>query len=125
MYREARIDPLTGAYNYRSFVEREQVLFNECGREGLSLLFVDVDDFKLFNQLYGASAGDEVLRRIYQQILQCAGDAENVFRSSGKVFAVLLPRTDTERARQVASAIQSRIRRITLDDRYQHMPAAS
>jgi len=125
MYREARIDPLTGAYNYRSFVEREQVLFSECGREGLSLIFVDVDDFKLFNQLYGASAGDEVLRRIYQQILQCAGDAENVFRSSGKVFAVLLPRTDTERARQVAAAIQSRIRKITLDDRYQHMKLIS
>jgi putative nucleotidyltransferase with HDIG domain len=82
MYREARIDSLTGAYNYRAFIEREQALFASCGREGLSLLFVDMDDFKLFNQLYGVSAGDEVLRRIYQQILQCTGDAENVFRAA-------------------------------------------
>ena len=125
MYREARIDPLTGAFNYRAFVEREQALFTSCGREGLSLIFVDVDDFKLFNQLYGVAAGDEVLRRIYQEIIQCVNDPENVFRSSGKVFAILLPRTDTERARKTAEEISARIRRINLRDQFQHMKMLS
>jgi len=125
MYREARIDPLTGAFNYRAFVEREQELFQSCGREGLSLIFVDVDDFKLFNQLYGVAAGDEVLRRIYQEIIQCVNDPEDVFRSSGKVFAILLPHTDTERARKTAEEIAERIRRINLRDQFQHMKMLS
>lgn len=125
MYREARIDPLTGAYNYCAFVERENELFTECGREGLSLIFVDVDDFKLFNQLYGVMAGDEVLRKTYQEIVQCVGGTENVFRSSGKVFAILLPRTDTERSKKVAEEISARIKRIHLRDQSHQMKMLS
>ena len=125
MYREARIDSLTGAFNYRAFVEREQEMFTACGRDGLSLIFVDVDDFKLYNQLYGVAAGDEALRNVFQEISQSAGEGGSVYRSSGKVFAVLLPYADTERAKRVAEEIMRRVRLINHAGSRRHMKMLS
>ena len=49
--------PLTGVYNYRFFVEKLDEQFRLYGRECLTLLYIDVDDFKLYNQLYGVGEG--------------------------------------------------------------------
>ena len=91
MFREARIDPLTGVYNYRYFVEKEAELFEACRDDCLSLIFADVDDFKLYNQLYGVEAGDDALCRVSKEITLCVGESGTVFRTSGKVFGILLP----------------------------------
>lgn len=112
MFREARIDPLTGVYNYRFFVEKLNEQFAACGKECLSLIYVDVDDFKLYNQLYGVGEGDVALCRIGETITRCVGDSGTVFRTSGKVFAVLLPLQDTQRARIVAQEIGDRVGQI-------------
>ncbi|MCI2056314.1 MAG: diguanylate cyclase [Oscillibacter sp.] len=112
MFREARIDELTGAYNYRYFAEQEEQLFEECKHDCLSLLLVDVDDMKLYNQLYGVEAGNDALRRICEEIRRCIGEGGVLFRSSGKVFAVLLPHEDTHRAQTVAKEIVRRIHTI-------------
>lgn len=109
MFREARIDALTGVYNYRYFVEQEEEQFRLFRDSCLTLLFADVDDFKLYNQLYGVGAGDDALRRISQEILRCAEGIGTVFRTSGKVFAVLLPHQDTRRANVLAQEIARRV----------------
>lgn len=109
MFREARIDPLTGAYNYRSFMEQEEAQFRDCRDDCISLLMADVDDFKLYNQLYGVKEGDEALRRISAELSRCAQGMGTVFRTSGKVFAVLLPHQDARRAGTLAEEIQRRV----------------
>ena len=114
MFREARIDPLTGIYNYRYFVEQLDKKFAECGKECLTLLYIDVDDFKLYNQLYGVGEGDTALCRIGEAINRSLGESGVVFRTSGKVFAVLLPYQDTQRGKKLAEEIQERVRAINL-----------
>lgn len=112
MFREARIDPLTGVYNYRFFVEQLEEQFRSCGRECLTLLYIDVDDFKLYNQLYGVGEGDAALCRIGEAITRCVGESGTVFRTSGKIFAVLLPYQDTQRGRTLAREIGKRVAEI-------------
>jgi diguanylate cyclase (GGDEF)-like protein/putative nucleotidyltransferase with HDIG domain len=112
MFREARIDALTGAYNYRYFVEKEEELFKACYSDCITLMFVDVDDLKLYNQLYGVEAGNDALRCISDELTLCAGESGTVFRTSGKVFAVLLPHWDAHRANVLAEEIQRRVRTI-------------
>ncbi len=109
MFREARIDSLTGAYNYRYFIEQQDRLFQQCRQDSLALILVDVDDFKLYNQLYGVKAGDQALRQICEVISQCVGTSGTVFRTSGKVFAVLLPHQDARSARVTAEEIMRRV----------------
>lgn len=112
MFREARIDPLTGVYNYRFFVEQLEEQFTACGRESLTLVYLDVDDFKLYNQLYGVGEGDAALCRIGEAITRSVGESGTVFRTSGKVFAVLLPLQDTQRGRTLTREIGSRVSEI-------------
>ena len=87
IFREARIDPLTGMYNYRYFVEQLEEQFRACGKECLTLMYIDVDDFKLYNQLYGVGEGDAAarekliasnLRLVLSVIQRFAGRGENV-----------------------------------------------
>lgn len=123
MFREARIDSLTGVYNYRFFVEKLDEQFHLYGRECLTLLYIDVDDFKLYNQLYGVGEGDAALCRIGEVISRAVGESGTVFRTSGKVFAVLLPLQDTQRGRTLAREIESRVAEINLaQDRRRFKP---
>ncbi|MEG1632799.1 MAG: diguanylate cyclase [Oscillospiraceae bacterium] len=114
MYREARIDSLTGVYNYRFFVERISALYDECLNDSLALLFIDMDDFKLYNQLYGSVEGDKALRSVADIISLCVGDCGIVFRYSGKVFAALMPHYDGRQAELLAHEIRRRIDAINL-----------
>ena len=125
IYREARIDPLTGCYNYRYFVEYEQEMYRNCQDDSLSLIFIDIDDFKLYNQLYGVEEGDRALVRICEVISIAAGPDKMIFRTSGKVFAVLLPHQDTQRANFLAREISKRIGMINETPERRHMKQLS
>lgn len=109
MYREARIDNLTNVYNYRYFVEEINEEFERCRSSSLALLYVDLDDLKLYNMLNGARKGDEVLCRVAEILTHTAGENGKVFRYSGKVFAVLLPGYDMRRTEELARGIQKKI----------------
>lgn len=109
MYREARIDNLTDAYNYRFFIERIKTEFNACRDDSLGLLYIDLDDFKLYNQLYGSVEGDKALHAVSGIIKQAVGDSGMVFRSSGKVFAAILPHYDGRQAELLARVIRKRM----------------
>jgi len=112
MFREARVDSLTGAYNFRYFIDKTNEVFEECKGSSLALMYADVDDFRLYNQLYGTEAGDDILKRIAQAIGQCLGETGMVFRTAGKVFAILLPNQDVRYACTVAEEIRRRVKAI-------------
>jgi len=109
VYYESRTDTLTGVYNYKYFMERIDADFNACRDDSLALVYLDIDDFKLYNQLYGNDEGDTVLCSVAQIITLVTGKNGTVFRVSGKVFAVLLPRYDGRRALLLAEEIRRRV----------------
>jgi hypothetical protein len=63
-YEEARRDDLTGLYNRKCFYELLQQEYEACQSESLALVMIDIDDFKLYNQLYGNREGDQALVRV-------------------------------------------------------------
>ena len=109
MFRKARTDSLTGVWNYTHFMERIQQVWEQAGGAPLSLLYVDIDDFKLYNQLYGSKEGDWVLCRVAEAIRSCAGERGETFRCAGKVFALLMPGSDVREAGTAAREIQRRV----------------
>ena len=109
-YQEARRDYLTGVANRKYFYE----MIQKCCESGQfdygTLLMVNVDDFKLYNQLYGAEAGDDALKRIAELICGEVPEGCFVARHSGKEFAVLFPGYPVEAVKAVAERISESIR---------------
>jgi diguanylate cyclase (GGDEF)-like protein len=107
------LDPLTGIANRRAF---EEALGQEWRRmmrhrTALSLLMIDVDYFKRFNDSYGHVAGDQCLRAVAQALAQRARRAgEMVARYGGEEFAVLLPHAEIEAARHLAELMCETVR---------------
>ena len=84
----------------------------------MSLLMLDVDDFKAYNDEYGHQAGDDVLVRI---AAVCGGEmkrsTDTAARYGGEEFAVILANTDTEGAMRVAEAIAQGVRDLAIEHR--------
>jgi two-component system, cell cycle response regulator len=100
-------DPLTGVFNRRYFDER---LTAECAaalRHGraLSLLMIDVDDFKLLNDRHGHQVGDAVLQSMANTVKEGLRREDVMFRYGGEEFAILLRETALEGARQLADRL--------------------
>jgi len=115
---EARVDGLTGAANVRAFREAATREIERALRypQPLSLLYLDVDDFKLVNDTFGHGDGDGVLRTV-GHVMRCAvRSTDLVARLGGDEFAALMPHTDTTDARQVAHRIREDLARVTLPD---------
>jgi len=108
----ARLDSLTQIYNRREF---DRVLMQEwrrCARSRvpISLLMLDIDQFKKYNDHYGHLAGDGCIRMLAQTMKESVDrTADLVSRYGGEEFAILLPDTDSEGALKVAQNIQQRI----------------
>jgi diguanylate cyclase (GGDEF)-like protein len=106
--REAGIrDGLTGAFNHRHFndsLEREHHRVQRYGG-ALSLLLLDVDHFKAFNDRFGHQAGDQVLVKTVALIQGQLRPTDQVFRYGGEEFAVLLPSVDAGQCASVASKL--------------------
>ncbi len=103
-------DPLTSVYNFRHFCK---VLDYEIERavrlkEPLCLLFIDVDDFKSYNDAYGHQAGDNLLKSITKVLRESLRKIDIVCRYAGDEFVVILPRTDIFQAEVVAKKIISK-----------------
>ena len=106
--RLAHTDGLTGLHNRRHLDERMAAEIARAAREGtsLSLIMMDVDFFKRYNDRYGHAAGDDCLRTVARVLAATVNrPADLAARFGGEEFAVLLPNTTAEGARQLAEAI--------------------
>ncbi len=108
LYRIAITDELTGLFTKRHFrhtIEKKFDLFEHYG-DKLTLLMIDIDDFKKINDTYGHPAGDHVLRDLSQCIRHSTRDQDFDFRYGGEEFAVILPATDGASGKVVAERIR-------------------
>jgi diguanylate cyclase (GGDEF)-like protein len=111
LYEDARKladrDPLTGFFNHRFLHERlgEEVVRTQRARHPLSVLMLDVDDFKLVNDTFGHLFGDRVLTWTAELIRSTLRASDIPARYGGDEFAIILPETDADEARSAADRI--------------------
>ena len=109
--RQAVTDGLTELANRRQL---DEALANEIGRlerfgGSLSLIYADLDDFKVINDRHGHQAGDDVLRAFAEVLRRMVREIDVAARHGGEEFAVLLPETDMDGARRVAERIRQEL----------------
>ncbi|GEO87332.1 MULTISPECIES: diguanylate cyclase [Alphaproteobacteria] len=110
-------DGLTELANRRIFDRRLAEAFRtaQSSPTSLSLLMIDVDNFKAYNDTYGHPAGDEVLRQIAAVLRSaCRGELDLVARYGGEEFAVILPTTSIEVAHDVAVRLAAAVRMLDI-----------
>ncbi|HKM43614.1 MAG TPA: diguanylate cyclase [Limnochordia bacterium] len=98
---ELVIDEMTGAYNFRYL----NTWLSSPSDGDLSLLFIDVDDFSVFNDTYGHAEGDRVLGLLVETINSCVRADDQVIRYGGDEFVVFLRNMNAEDAERVAERI--------------------
>jgi diguanylate cyclase (GGDEF)-like protein/excisionase family DNA binding protein len=106
----AETDDLTGLLNHGSL--REWLSRSAAAGTPFSLIMLDLDEFKAINDAFGHQAGDRLLSEIGAAITAAGRETDLVFRYGGDEFAVILPRTDTRGAMEVADRIRSAVHRV-------------
>jgi diguanylate cyclase (GGDEF)-like protein len=111
LHDQAITDALTGLYNRRHFQDNLDKEMRRCEREerALSLLLLDLDHFKQYNDRWGHTQGDEELRRVGAQVTKSIRTTDMAFRYGGEEFAVLLPSCTKEQAAEVAEKIRGAV----------------
>ena len=118
--QESRIDGLTLVANRRHFEHRLSEEIQRASRSGspLSLLMLDIDFFKQFNDCYGHAQGDQCLRDIAQTLRDSLSrPSDLVARYGGEEFAVLLPDTDSVGAQGIAESLMPKIHQLDIEHR--------
>jgi diguanylate cyclase (GGDEF)-like protein len=107
-------DELTGLYNQRHFRDRleQEVARNKRQKHPLCLLFFDVDGLKTYNDNYGHSGGDDVLRAISQSVRK---NVDSGYRYGGDEFAVILPEVRAEQAVEIVKRINESLRKVEFE----------
>lgn len=109
---EARTDDLTGLLNRKYFLQLVDSEFAARQGKSLALVSLNIDNFKLYNQLYGTKAGDEALKEIAFIISGSVGENGAVARYGGKEFAILLPGYDIHAAKTLAQNLRTQLKQI-------------
>lgn len=110
-------DGLTGVANRRLFEENLTETWENClqERKPISLLFIDIDFFKKYNDSFGHQEGDVCLIKIAQALTNVVDQPnELVARYGGEEFVITLPNTRSEKAREVAAAVQEQIKQLRI-----------
>jgi diguanylate cyclase (GGDEF)-like protein len=107
----AIFDHLTGLYNrHYFFSQAERILKGRMRyKTPVTLMLIDLDDFKKINDTYGHDAGDHVLKHVADTLKQCLRDVDVIARIGGEEFVVLLPSTVIEAGNVVAEKLRSAI----------------
>ncbi|MEC7432147.1 MAG: GGDEF domain-containing protein [Pseudomonadota bacterium] len=113
----ALTDSLTGIGNKRALDEALQRASAMADRHGApwSLILCDLDHFKLINDNHGHVVGDHILARTAEKLEQALRNSDTVYRFGGEEFAILLPHTNEQEARDVADRIRGAIESIRVD----------
>lgn len=111
--QESATDPLTNLGNRRAFVERLDVELLRASSQGtgLSLMILDVDHFKRYNDSFGHPAGDEVLKRLATVMKAACRSHDFAARIGGEEFAVVMPGTTRESAFVIAERLRRSVQR--------------
>jgi diguanylate cyclase (GGDEF)-like protein len=111
LFELATIDPLTGCANRRHFVERAQdlIALSRRLRTPITLVIMDLDEFKRVNDTYGHPAGDEVLRMIGRTGREHMRATDLLGRIGGEEFALLMPNTGAEGAAHFAERLRDAV----------------
>ncbi len=123
LYKEleylAIIDPMTNLSNYRCFVKNLNTEIARSKRFGapLSLLMIDIDNFKAYNDRHGHPEGDILLRKIAEALKQALRSVDEVSRYGGDEFSVILPETSAEQAKGVALKLLKAISLLQLKEK--------
>jgi diguanylate cyclase (GGDEF)-like protein/PAS domain S-box-containing protein len=109
--RLASTDPLTLLANRRQFFVRLEAEIKRARRQGesLALVMLDLDHFKAVNDAHGHAVGDLVLKEVGALLSSCVREWDMAARLGGEEFALILPTTDREGAREVAERVRTRI----------------
>jgi diguanylate cyclase (GGDEF)-like protein len=107
----ARLDGLTGLYNHRMFQDslREEIKRTRRYNHPLSLIMLDIDHFKKFNDTYGHPVGDEVLKMTAGAIKAMVRVTDRAFRYGGEEFAIMLPETKCDSGRVLAERLRQKV----------------
>ncbi len=104
----ANMDGLTGAYNHRFFYENIEIMCEDSKKSNaqLSLLMIDLDYFKKYNDLFGHSKGDELLKEVSAILHSNLRPKDILSRYGGDEFCIILPDTNKDEACQIANRIR-------------------
>jgi diguanylate cyclase (GGDEF)-like protein len=117
LVRLSQLDPLTGVPNRRRFEEELNREWRRHQRQArpLSLVMIDIDQFKQYNDMYGHTSGDECLRKVAQTLAVAVNrPADFVARFGGEEFVCVLPQTDYEGACKVGQRLINMIRLLNI-----------
>jgi diguanylate cyclase (GGDEF)-like protein len=110
-------DALTGISNYLAFTDRLELLMAEAERgRQFAFIFIDIDNFKVFNDTYGHPAGDLVLKKVAQTLKERTRRVDFVARYGGEEFVVLLPDTDVVGAEILADRLREAVAEMTVSN---------
>ena len=114
--RYANVDELTGLHNRRWMNEMFERQMHRCAQshEPGTLIMIDADHFKQFNDLHGHLGGDQALRAIAQAMLHCLRPQDLAARYGGEEFAVFLPQTLLKDAVNIADRLRTHISQATI-----------
>ncbi len=114
----ATIDPLTSLYNRRWLDNMLERVMHRCktNHQPLSVIMIDIDYFKQFNDTHGHLAGDEALRVVARTMLQSLRPEDMVTRFGGEELLALLPGLELEAARRVAERLRLAIAATPIQD---------
>ena len=114
--RLASTDPLTKLYNRRYFNEVSHTLIDQSLKTGasLSLMIIDIDNFKTINDTYGHQAGDEILIALAKKLKKCVRKNDIIARIGGDEFIILLPNATQSNSIKIAENIRKEVATIDL-----------
>jgi len=120
LYKLTRMDQLTGINNRRGFDENVELEWRRAIRNNISLtlLMIDIDYFKNFNDTYGHVEGDECIRKVATSISNSLKRPfDHAARYGGEEFAVLLPETDVIGGEKIAETIRKNIEDLKIENK--------
>ena len=111
LHADSKTDFLTGLVNFRHFDKSLNACFKTAVMtdQVLSILFLDIDNFKCINDTYGHLAGDHILKTLSGQLLKTCRNTDIVCRRGGEEFTIILPKCNLEQACSMAERIRKKV----------------
>ncbi|MGS0675271.1 GGDEF domain-containing protein [Shewanella sp. 0m-4] len=113
---EMHFDALTNVLNRRAFNQDLKGII-EQHPQGLCLIIADIDHFKVFNDTYGHQLGDQVLKAVTKRLSEACQDGTKLYRFGGEEFALIVPKSQLGRTRQLAESMRRSLEKLILKDK--------